>query len=210
MNKSIKNLSLCAFLGAATQANAVVLKDFTGFGDATGVYGSFAKTPGSDGITYTAVNGDGGSWITHPNVVIQNTDQLQITLKLGLTNTDDKFRILLLDADGPSNAEAYLYTIPTSAFNTSTFTTYTFPGDLSAWSLFNPSTFGKGNGDGIQNFGAAPDTGLFEFQLQGDFEAGGQVLDIIVQNVSVVPEPTSAGLTGIGALMLLLRRRRRA
>jgi hypothetical protein len=207
MKTTIKSLSLCAFLGAATHANAVVLQDFTNNGDVTGVYGSFGKTTGLTGITLTAVNGDGGAYISQPGLGFQNTDQLQITVKLGAGNTDNQFQILLLDADGPANGEAWRYMIPTSAFNTDTFTTFTF-GALSAFTNYNPSNFGKGPGDGILNLDTGIDTGLYEFQIQGDFEGGGQVLDIVVQNVSVIPEPASAGLAGIGALSLLLRRRR--
>lgn len=208
MKKSMKGLTLCACLGAFTSSNAAtVLKDFTNNGDATGVYGSFAKTPGITGIALTAVNGDGGAFISQSNVALQNTEQLQITVKLGPTNTDNQFQILLLDADGPGNGEAYRYMISTSNFNPNTFTTFTF-GPLTAWTGFNPTTFGRGAGDTIQNFGSAADTGLYEFQIQGDFEGGGQVLDIVVQNVSIVPEPTSAGLAGMAALTLLLRRRR--
>lgn len=207
MKSSIKILSLCAFIAAASSAHAVVLQDFTNNGDVTGVYGSFAKTTGVSGITITATNGDGGAYIAQPGHGFQNTDLLQITLKLGAGNTDDQFQILLLDADGASNGEAWRYMIPTSNFNTETFTTFTF-GPLSSNTNYNPSNFGKGPGDGILNLDAGIDTGLYEFQIQGDFEGGGQVLDIVVQNVSIVPEPTSVGLTGIGALSLLLRRRR--
>jgi MYXO-CTERM domain-containing protein len=209
MKTSMKGLTVFACLGAFTSANAAtVLKDFTNNGDATGVYGSFTKTPGITGIAFTAINGDGGAFISQSNVALQNTEQLQITLKLGPTNTDNQFQILLLDADGPANGEAYRYMIQTSNFNASTFTTFTF-GPLTGWTGFNPDTFGRGAGDTIQNFGSAADTGLYEFQIQGDFEGGGQVLDIVVQNVSVVPEPTSFTLGGLGALGLLVRRRRR-
>lgn len=110
--------------------------------------------------------------------------QLEVEAKLLGSNTASEFNVILGDNDGddltPMNgSEDFIFTVNTSEFNSSDFSTFTLP--LGSGSESNlETTFGFTNGgDGLQNF----DLSQIQFQSSSD-DPG--VLGIELVRVSIV------------------------
>lgn len=119
--------------------------------------------------------------------------EIQIEARLLAGNTADSFNLLMGDVDGDDSgpglgSEDYLFTVDTSNFNTSTFSTFTIPLGSGSESGF-VTTFGFTNGgDGLQNFGLSQ----LQIQVNGMPAMGsGAGLAIEIARFSIVERSTT-------------------
>lgn len=116
------------------------------------------------------------------------THEIQIEAKLLAGNTADTFNLLMGDSDGDDSgpelgSEDFIFTVNTSEFNDTDFTTFTIPlGSGSESDLV--TTFGFTNGgDGLQNF----DLTQLQIQMDGVPDGGtGGGLAIEIARFSIV------------------------
>lgn len=128
----------------------------------------------------------GGIGFNGLNVSFDATQyQIEVEAKLLPHNTATSFNLVMGDNDGNDSApglgsDDYNFIVPTSAFNTSDFATFTLPlGTGSESSIV--TTFGFTNGgDGLQNFG------LSQLQIQADAANTNSGLAIEIVRFSIV------------------------
>jgi hypothetical protein len=118
--------------------------------------------------------------------------QIEVEAKLLPNNTADNFNLVMGDDDGDDSgpglgSDDYNFLVPTSAFNTSEFSTFTLPlGTGSESSIV--TTFGFTNGgDALQNFG------LSQLQIQADAATTNSGLAIEIARFSIVKIQTLEG-----------------
>ena len=128
----------------------------------------------------------GGIGFNGLNVSFDATQyQIEVEAKLLPNNTADSFIVLMGDLDGDDSgpglgSDDYNFTVPTSAFNTADFATFTLPLGTGSESSI-ATTFGFTNGgDGLQNFG------LSQLQIQADAANTNSGLAIEIVRFSIV------------------------
>jgi hypothetical protein len=168
----------------------------------TFTFGTFSETGVVDqtsgnfviDTTNAAVPADaGGIGFNGLNVTFDATQyQIEVEAKLLPTNTATSFNLVMGDNDGDDSApglgsDDYNFIVPTSAFNTSDFATFTLPlGTGSESSIV--TTFGFTNGgDALQNFG------LSQLQIQADAANTNSGLAIEIVRFSIVKIQTLPG-----------------
>lgn len=139
----------------------------------------------------TTPNGpDGGFGFTGLNVDFEATDyQIEIEAKLLANNAATAFNLLLGDNDGDDSApmmgsDDYIFTVDTSNFNETDFSTVTIPLGTGTENDI-VTTFGFTNGgDGLQNFG------LSQMQIQATDALG--LLGVEISRFAIVERPATA------------------
>lgn len=137
--------------------------------------------------------GAGGIGFNGLNTTFDATQyQIEVEAKLLPNNTAENFNLVMGDNDGNDSgpgvgSDDYNFLVPTSAFNTSDFSTFVLPlGTGSESSIV--TTFGFTNGgDGLQNFG------LSQLQIQADAATANSGLAIEIVRFSIVKIPTLEG-----------------
>ncbi|MBU0677367.1 MAG: PEP-CTERM sorting domain-containing protein [Verrucomicrobia bacterium] len=192
-------VGITQFVGAA-----VLINNFNSNG-MEGYYGSWSGAD-TEEATYLDIGASatesGGSYDNIAAIFVDPaTYELRITARLGGGNIANHFNVLLHDAD-----ENFGYQFNTSALNTSTFTTLTR--SLDSWTF-------RGAGSGSPTFDT---TGIDQYSLQGDYSSSDALriqfdnLDLEVEGGGgpggAVPEPTTAGLVGMGIVLIACCRRK--
>ena len=135
---------------------------------------------------------NGGFGFSGLNVDFNATDyQIELEAKLLPGNTAQLVNLLLGDNDGDDSApmmgsDDHIFSVDTSNFNTTEFSTVTIPlGTGSESDIL--TTFGFTNGgDGLQNFG------LSQMQIQADGDTGG-ILNMEIARFSIVERTPVVG-----------------
>ncbi|QDV73887.1 hypothetical protein [Botrimarina mediterranea] len=135
----------------------------------------------------------GGIGFNGLNVSFDATEyQIEVEAKLLPNNTADSFNLVMGDNDGDDSgpglgSDDYNFIVPTSAFNTDDFATFTLPlGTGSESSIVTTFDFENG-GDGLQNFG------LSQLQIQADAANTNEGLAIEIVRFSIVKIQTLEG-----------------
>lgn len=191
--KPIAGLVVSAMLATGSHA-AVTLSDFSAFA-LTGTYvqwdaGTF--TTGATAFTVQANDFGGGFYNLPAPIDASGNDSISILMNVNAGNVANKFNLVLFDGDGTERV-------------------FRFDGITAG----DNQTFTRNIADFLQdnNAGAVPGLDLANitaFHLQGTFENGdpGQAMDMTFDNLSIIPEPSSAILIAFGAFGLFARRRR--
>ncbi|TWT92889.1 hypothetical protein Pla108_40290 [Botrimarina colliarenosi] len=134
--------------------------------------------------------GTGGIGFNGLNIAFDATQyQIEVEAKLMPNNTADSFNLIMGDVDGDDSgpelgSDDYIFTVPTSEFNTTDFTTFTLPlGTGSESERVNTFDFVNG-GDGLQNFGLTQ----LQIQANADFTNSGLGIEIVRFSIVRIPE----------------------
>ena len=187
---------------SAAAAQAVVVADYTNSVGPDFTFNAFDgnTTPSAAGLVVDIPDGGAnnfGGFGTNTSLLatpaLSPDATFSITAQLGANNAAATFNLAVSET---GSTEFFVYSLPTSAFNTTGFTTLTLP-------LSTPPIFVNGGGDGIVN------NNLAQVSVQTN-NPGGPAFNLTVASIDVtpgvVPEPASLGALALGGL--LLRRRR--
>ena len=169
-------VDLAVFDAAQFDLNGFTFDEFAqpGAVDTSGGYLSLNIT--DTDATNGAFGGAGSDII--PNVAFDIVDtQFEVVIQVGAGNLASAFRVALVDEDGPFNGEEFFYEFDISSLTpVDGFVTLTSP---MLTPLFSQTAFGKGPGDGIQNYG------LTQMQVQTVFGAP-EALVVDIESVKIV------------------------
>ncbi len=207
MRRNFKSLVLAGAVmaSAAAMSHAAVILSFgtpastppgVGLNGASGGFsrGQVEGTPGY--VTLTDTDADGQGYVDGSTKVPTgsssaffgidpNTSSLQLTVrKNSIADTQTK---MIVKLTAPSGDQSYTFNF-TPATNTTDFQTYTATKTLAA------------GGSKITDF-----TTVNRIDIQGSYVSG-EVADIQIRSLTVIPEPAALGSVGILGTLLLRRR----
>ena len=176
--------------GAVTDGPTSIILDIVDSDNSNGVFGGL-------GVDFVKDDGSGNFL---PQQFDANSHRWELNVKILPNNTATEIRASFIDDDAPGTADEHVYGFDlTSVPNDGEFHLLTTAIDPP---LFTQGAFGFSPGDGVVN----PD--LRQIQIQSVFGSTGR-LNVEIDFIQIVPEPTSACLALLGGLATCLMSTRR-